>query len=144
MRTPLAHTHTHTRTHTHAHTHSRWLTPARSLPASPALQVFFGENLPSRFFRLADEDFAKCDLLIVMGTSLLVQPFASLIGRVKNEVPRLLINRMKVGTNCCQRGFRFEKKVQDVFFKGDCDEGVERLAGLMGWTEDLKSLRERG
>ena len=40
--------------------------------------VFFGEQLPERFFRLRFDDFNSCDLLIVMGTSLKVQPFASL------------------------------------------------------------------
>ena len=44
--------------------------------------VFFGEQLPERFFNLAEDDFGACDLLIVMGTSLRVQPFASLVGRV--------------------------------------------------------------
>jgi len=34
-----------------------------------------------------------------MGTSLSVNPFASLIDRVANHVPRLLINREKVGVH---------------------------------------------
>ena len=42
--------------------------------------VFFGEPLPRRF-RLVDEDFPRCDLLIILGTSLVVQPFASLVDR---------------------------------------------------------------
>jgi NAD-dependent SIR2 family protein deacetylase len=42
--------------------------------------VFFGESLPQRFFQLVSQDFSRADLLIVMGTSLVVQPFASLIG----------------------------------------------------------------
>ena len=46
--------------------------------------VFFGENLPDRFHELTATDFKKCDLLIVMGTSLTVQPFASLIDRSGN------------------------------------------------------------
>ncbi|KAA0203001.1 hypothetical protein HAZT_HAZT006704, partial [Hyalella azteca] len=41
--------------------------------------VFFGEALPDRFYKAVATDFRKCDLLIVMGTSLTVQPFASLI-----------------------------------------------------------------
>jgi len=54
--------------------------------------TFFGEKLPDRFYELAgirvpgvsfeECDFDKCDLLIVMGTSLVVQPFASLIDKV--------------------------------------------------------------
>ena len=43
--------------------------------------VFFGENLPSRFFQLLPDDFRRCDLLIIFGTSLAVQPFASLVDR---------------------------------------------------------------
>ena len=30
--------------------------------------VFFGENLPSRFFRQIRKDFPNCDLLIIMVT----------------------------------------------------------------------------
>lgn len=37
----------------------------------PAI-VFFGEDMPKRFKKLSIEDFSKCDLLIVMGTSLQV------------------------------------------------------------------------
>ena len=32
--------------------------------------VFFGEDLPQRFHSLQLRDFSKCDLLVVMGTSL--------------------------------------------------------------------------
>ncbi|KAM4752050.1 NAD-dependent protein deacetylase sirtuin-2 isoform 6-T6 [Cyanocitta cristata] len=59
--------------------------------------VFFGENLPSRFFALLESDFEKVDLLLIMGTSLQVQPFASLISRVPTNTPRLLINKEKTG-----------------------------------------------
>lgn len=43
--------------------------------------VFFGENLPEKFYNHIKTDFSKCDLLIVMGSSLVVQPFASLVER---------------------------------------------------------------
>ena len=32
--------------------------------------VFFGEDLPQRFHSLQLRDFSKCDLLLIMGTSL--------------------------------------------------------------------------
>lgn len=35
--------------------------------------VFFGENLPARFFTSAINDFPKCELLVIIGTSLVVQ-----------------------------------------------------------------------
>lgn len=43
--------------------------------------VFFGEMLPERFHTLVDIDFDQADLLIIMGSSLVVQPFASLIDK---------------------------------------------------------------
>jgi NAD-dependent deacetylase sirtuin 2 len=43
--------------------------------------VFFGENLPIRFFDCVENDFEECELLLVLGSSLIVQPFASLIDR---------------------------------------------------------------
>ena len=39
----------------------------------------------------------KADLLLVLGTSLAVQPFASLVGRVGADTPRVLLNLEKVG-----------------------------------------------
>ena len=38
--------------------------------------------LPDRFHRLIAQDFPNADLLIIMGSSLVVQPFASLIDRL--------------------------------------------------------------
>lgn len=35
--------------------------------------VFFGEQLPERFFECVVEDLKLCDLLIIMGSSLVVQ-----------------------------------------------------------------------
>jgi len=59
--------------------------------------VFFGESLPERFFESYQRDFPSGDLLLVMGTSLVVQPFASLVDMVEDDCPRLLINRERVG-----------------------------------------------
>jgi NAD-dependent SIR2 family protein deacetylase len=48
--------------------------------------VFFGESLPDRFWEAAESDIPAADLLIVMGTSLVVQPFASLVGALPATV----------------------------------------------------------
>jgi len=113
--------------------------------------VFFGENLPNRFFGLAPDDFDDCDLLLVLGTSLQVQPFAGLIRQVRTGVPRLLINRERVGEDKASfmpfgsPGFRFDEPgSQDVWFAGDCDEGVWQLARLLGWEAELQALCRRG
>ncbi len=109
--------------------------------------VFFGENLPVRFGQLARIDFnpENCDLLIVMGTSLQVQPFAGLIEYPDIDCPRLLINREKVGEVPSRRsffemgmskgrGFDFsEEGKRDVLFLGDCDDGVSELCKHLGW-----------
>jgi NAD+-dependent protein deacetylase sirtuin 2 len=101
--------------------------------------VFFGENLDERFVSCVKEDFPKCDLLIVMGTSLTVQPFASLINRVPSNTPRLLINKEKVGH--MSGGFKFNKKnTRDVALINDCDSGVRELAEELGWDKELEIL----
>ncbi|CAG8556961.1 18374_t:CDS:2 [Racocetra persica] len=109
--------------------------------------TFFGENLPQKFFRHM-EDFDSCDLLIVAGTSLQVQPFASLINYVRYSTPRLLINREKVACYGTGGGFDFDgisSPIQrDVFYGGSCDDGVLELAELLGWKEELQKLHKEG
>ena len=112
--------------------------------------VFFGENLPRRFFLLAQEDMPRCDLLIVMGTSLVVHPFAGLIHYAAEDVPRLLLNREKVAEVDPEllalggkpKGFLFdgEHRYRDVFHGGDCDDGVRALCKLLDWEPDLDAL----
>ncbi|KAG9305191.1 hypothetical protein G9A89_010699 [Geosiphon pyriformis] len=110
--------------------------------------TFFGESLPPKFFKHLS-DFEDCDLLIVLGTSLQVQPFASLIEKVGDKTLRLLINREPVGVyGPSQRGFDFEGKYhkyqRDVFLAGTCDDGVRKLAALCGWENELEELRASG
>ena len=105
--------------------------------------VFFGEDLPKKFNECIKNDFPKCDLLIVMGTSLKVQPFASLINRVGKNVPRLLINREVVGRYGVEfmfGGFKFKKNSRDVLCLKDCDEGVKQLAKKLDWLDELENL----
>ena len=76
--------------------------------------VFFGEELPERFARLHRQDLAACDLLIVMGTSLVVHPFAGLVGYATRTAPRVLINRDQAGTcDSLKFGFRFHLEGED-------------------------------
>ncbi|XP_062596966.1 NAD-dependent protein deacetylase sirtuin-2-like isoform X1 [Saccostrea cucullata] len=110
--------------------------------------VFFGERLPSRFSTCASEDFKACDLLIIMGTSLTVQPFASLTSRVFDETPRLYINLEKTGTEATNAfammlfggGFKFddEDNYRDVFMESTCDDGCYKLADMLGWGDKLR------
>lgn len=98
--------------------------------------VFFGESLPARFFNSSGPDTRACDLLIIMGTSLVVYPFASLQNHVGDRCPRLLVNREKVGN--LEFG---EGNVRNALFLGECDDGVSQLAELLGWAADLQALQ---
>jgi len=104
--------------------------------------TFFGEALPNRFHVLVRSDFPKCDLLIIMGTSLAVAPFCHLVGDVSSTTPRLLINLGDVDSH--EFFFDDPKNYRDVFEKTTCDKGVERLVELCGWTEEYNKLLESG
>lgn len=93
--------------------------------------VFFGESLPETFHRNRALP-GSADLCIVMGTSLTVQPFASLPGFCAEGVPRLLINSERVGG--------LGTRADDVLLLGDCDDGVRKLATALGWAEELEEL----
>ncbi|PRW20829.1 NAD-dependent deacetylase sirtuin-2 [Chlorella sorokiniana] len=115
--------------------------------------VFFGESLPERFWERVPLDFSQADLLIVMGTSLVVNPFAGLIDYVGQHVPRVLINREKAGELTSvkrslgyTRGFDWDPATnyRDALYLGDCDAGVRQLCQLLGWEEDLDALMAAG
>jgi len=93
--------------------------------------VFFGESLPSRFFNQVGK-VGEADLVIIMGTSLQVMPFATLPQLAKEETPRVLINLERVGAIGSRR--------DDVLILDDCDSGVRRLAKYLGWLDDLEEL----
>ncbi|KAL7871140.1 hypothetical protein SRHO_G00086370 [Serrasalmus rhombeus] len=96
--------------------------------------VFFGEDLPETYFQHA-QDFPRADLLMIMGTSLQIEPFASLVNTVKSNVPRLLLNRYAVGP--------FERKPLrrgDYMELGDLVDSVRRLAEILGWHAEIQDL----
>nr|XP_032805084.1 NAD-dependent protein deacetylase sirtuin-3, mitochondrial isoform X1 [Petromyzon marinus] len=96
--------------------------------------VFFGEDLPRRFYAY-DQDFSMADLLIVIGTSLEVMPFAGLVSAVRPGVPRLLLNREAVGLFR-----RAASSPTDVAHLDDVVAGVRRLTNLVGWDAELDRL----
>ncbi|PSN61405.1 NAD-dependent deacetylase sirtuin-2 [Corynespora cassiicola Philippines] len=93
--------------------------------------VFFGEQLPAAFFDNRHKP-QEADLCIVMGTSLSVQPFASLPSFCDDATPRVLLNSERVGD--------LGARPDDVLILGDCDTGVRKLAEACGWLEELESL----
>ena len=68
--------------------------------------------------------------------------------KVKGGVPRVLINREKVGEGTPELqklgigfGFNFgDSTTRDVLYLGDCDAGAKELCRLLGWEAELDSL----
>lgn len=92
--------------------------------------VFFGEALPSEF-REKSHYPAMADLVLILGTSLTVHPFAGLPGTVREGVPRVLFNLEQVGG--------IGSRADDVLELGDCDAGVRKLADKLGWRDELEA-----
>ena len=91
--------------------------------------VFFGEQLPQRFFDEAEMDCTFCDLLICIGTSLEVYPFAGIVDAPNHSTPRLLINYDLVGS--------FGARPNDAALLGDIVNNITQLTNVLDWTEDL-------
>ncbi|XP_064635351.1 NAD-dependent protein deacetylase sirtuin-3-like isoform X2 [Lineus longissimus] len=95
--------------------------------------IFFGEDLPRRFWYYL-RDFPQADLLIVMGTSLEVEPFAGIVDCTRFNTPRVLLNMKAVGP------FKNKKRSNDVVVQGDLLESVQRFANILGWKREMNDL----
>ena len=94
--------------------------------------TFFGERLPERFFdRFKEHDRDIVDLLIVIGTSLSVQPVSDIPLAVSQNIPQIAICRDLV-----------EHVDFDVTLRGDCDLITEELSKRLGW--DLRHPMLKG
>uniref|UniRef100_A0A8C4NE60 NAD-dependent protein deacetylase n=1 Tax=Eptatretus burgeri TaxID=7764 RepID=A0A8C4NE60_EPTBU len=96
--------------------------------------VFFGEELPKRF-HLYQVDFPSADLLLVMGTSLEVEPFGSLVHAIRPGIPRVLFNRHAVGP--------FAHPIlapSDLVELGELVPRVEAFVAKLGWQVELSEL----
>ncbi|XP_072047568.1 NAD-dependent protein deacetylase sirtuin-3-like [Amphiura filiformis] len=101
--------------------------------------VFFGEDLPKRFFYYL-KDLPQCDLVIIMGTSLEVYPFAQIVDSARGYIPRLLINRDLVGPFKKRPGSSSRGRFNDVGITGDLVECIQKFARVLGWKKALEDL----
>jgi NAD-dependent SIR2 family protein deacetylase len=99
--------------------------------------IFFGMALPRRFYETRTSDFKACDLLIVAGTTLIVYPFAGLVGDVSEATPRVLINAEPTGPWKKHAEQPSDGNYRDVSVIGDCDTGARAFAALLGWSSEL-------
>ncbi|CAF0791782.1 unnamed protein product [Brachionus calyciflorus] len=99
--------------------------------------VFFGDKLPDNFYSHHENDFLTADCIIVMGTSLEVEPFANIILGSHFNAPRLLMNKESVGP------FKKIKKLdrrKDLQMLGDLVDIVNEFVNKLGWANDLEKL----
>jgi NAD-dependent SIR2 family protein deacetylase len=86
-------------------------------PCKPNV-VFYGENLPDRFYD-KQEECDDVDLIIIMGTSLKVQPFASVPYMTNPQADIVVFNMEKVGN------YLYSKLYSNhIFIQGKTDENV--------------------
>jgi NAD-dependent deacetylase len=53
--------------------------------------VNFGDPLPHKEFALAERHARRCDLMLVLGSSLVVEPAASLVGQALGSGARVVL-----------------------------------------------------
>ena len=112
----------------------------------PAI-VFFGEDLPDSFSEtwLSDSEWLRekttasgkqpqQPLVIVVGTSLAVYPFASLPEEIPRKVKRVLCNLETVGD------FKTNKRSTDLIVNQYSDAFAEQLVEELGWQEDFEKI----
>jgi NAD-dependent histone deacetylase SIR2 len=97
----------------------------------PAI-IFFGEKLPWRVFRSLMTDLWRCNLCLIMGTSLTVAPVRWIPEQLPKRTPRILLNRSPSGS--------IGRRPLDLWIADDAQHSVERLVDLCGWREQMDTL----
>ena len=105
-------------------------------PCKPKI-VFYGEQLPKRFYECLD-DIEDIDLIIIMGTSLKVYPFAAIPESAKAEAKKVVFNMEKVGY------YQYDKITNSsLFIKGKTDENILKfLKDVKLYDEFEKFIKE--
>ena len=102
-------------------------------PCKPNV-VFYGESLPQRFFEKLQE-CKDVDLIIIMGTSLKVQPFASIPYLTNPKADILVINMENVG------GYAFHRLYSNsLIIEGKTDESVIKLLNDCNMIDEFKEF----
>ena len=105
--------------------------------------VLYGRSLPPAFFTAVEEDFpadgGMVNILFVAGTSLTVQPAASVPAHATASF-RVVVDLHPVGGNMFDFGSGEEENKRDIFLQGKCDEVFVDLAAECGWLDELASF----
>jgi NAD+-dependent protein deacetylase SIR2 len=97
--------------------------------------VFMGEP-PKPYLKRFERDCGQVDLLIVMGTSLPVEPVNTMPSRIPPKVPQIYIGRSEMYPE------RFKRIDFDIQLLGECDDVAELLAKACGWDLEHEMIPE--
>jgi NAD-dependent SIR2 family protein deacetylase len=90
--------------------------------------TFFGEEVPDVYAPRLRIDRGKVDLLVMIGTSLKVEPVNEMPFRIPSAVPQIWISKDR-----CQR----DGVKVDIELLGECDLIMEEIARRAGWEREL-------
>ena len=117
------------------------LCPNCQRPLVKPKTVLFGRSLPSEFSDSLEGDVSHLDLLLIIGTSLVVAPANRLVQVVPKTTIRVVVNNDPVGSAL---GIVYSSKdkydhesTRDLFLQGDCDDVLLQLTTELGWLDDL-------
>lgn len=97
-------------------------------PVKPDV-ILFGEKLPINLMAEVPH-IQEADLVFIMGTSLKVFPFNTLVRVINKNSPVVLVNYDDVVTT---KGYKFTKY---LFLEGDIDTSIQRLCDSAGLELD--------
>ena len=112
--------------------------PVCNGPCKPNV-VFYGENLPVRFFEKLDECRKNnINLIIIMGTSLKVHPFASIPYLVNPKADIIVFNMEKVGE------YLYDSLLsKSLFIEGKTDENVVKFLKDINMLDEFKDFMKK-
>jgi NAD-dependent histone deacetylase SIR2 len=101
-------------------------------PCKPKI-VLYNEDLPEIFYEKAD--YAKeCDVGIIIGTELVVDPFSRLTNKFNKNAWIVIINKTFVGDFDCYNIFN-----KQLFLEGYCDDIIKQILIDCGWLDDFQN-----
>ena len=101
-------------------------------PCKPKI-VLYNEDLPEIFYEKAD--YAKeCDVGIIIGTELVVEPFSRLINKFNKNAWIIIINKNFVGDFDCYNILN-----KQLFLEGYCDDIIKQILTDCGWLDDFNN-----
>lgn len=102
-------------------------------PCKPKI-VLYSEDLPEIFYEKSNY-IKECDLGIIIGTKLLVEPFSKLTNKFnRKNTWVVIINKSYVGDFDCYNIYN-----KELFLQGYCDDTIKQILIDCGWFEEFKN-----